>query len=447
MMKTIRIGSGAGYSGDRIEPAAELAEEGDIRYLAFECLAERTIAIAHQARMRDPDQGYDPRLAERMEAVLPICARKGVKIITNMGAANPLAGAAVIREVAQRHGLRGLVIAAVTGDDVLPVIARGDYTLLETGEPVSALADRLVSANAYLGIPPLLEALAHGADIIITGRVADPALFLAPLVHEFGWGLEDWDRLGQGTVVGHLLECAGQVTGGYFADLGRKRVPDLAKLGFPLAEVGEDGAAVITKVPGSGGMVGAATCKEQLLYEIHDPRAYLTPDVTADFSGVTLTETGPDRVLVEGGAGRARPESLKVSIGCRDGFLGEGQISYAGSDALERGRLALEIVARRLELTGTALREVRYDLIGVDAIHGTRLSQANTRPSDVRARVAARAETLQDAVRVGNEVEALYTNGPAAGGGVAKSAREVIAMFSAFVPRNLAAPALHYETT
>ena len=446
-MKTIRIGSGAGYSGDRIEPAAELAERGDIRYLAFECLAERTIAIAQQARLKDPSQGYDPLLAERMEAVLPICARKGVKIVTNMGAANPLAGAAVIREVAQRHGLRGLRIAAVTGDDVLPVISRGEYTLEETGEPVSALGDRLVSANAYLGIPPLLEALAHDADIIITGRVADPALFLAPLVHEFGWGLEDWDRLGQGTVVGHLLECAGQVTGGYFADLDRKRVPDLAELGFPLAEVGEDGAAVITKVPGSGGMVCAATCKEQLLYEIHDPRAYLTPDVTADFSWVTLTETGPDRVRVEGGAGRARPEFLKVSVGCRDGFVGEGQISYAGSDATERGRLALEIVARRLELTGAALREVRYDLIGVDAIHGTRLSQASTRPCEVRARVAARAKTLRDAVRVGNEVEALYTNGPAAGGGVAKSSREVIAMFSTFVSRNLAAPALHYEIT
>jgi hypothetical protein len=291
-----------------------------------------------------------------------------------------------------------------------------------------------------------LEALRSRADVIITGRVSDPALFLAPLVHEFGWGLDDWDRLGQGTVVGHLLECAGQVTGGYFADLGRKRVPDLARLGFPLAEVGTDGVAVITKVPGSGGMVSAATCKEQLLYEIHDPSAYLTPDVIADFTGVTLTEAGFDRVLVQGGAGRARPATLKVSVGCRDGFIGEGQISYAGSDAEERGRLALEIVARRLQLTGAVFDEIRYDLIGVDSILGAQRSRADTRPSEVRARVTARTRTLRDAVRIGNEVEALYTNGPAAGGGVTRSAREVLAMSSAIVPRNLATPVVEYET-
>jgi hypothetical protein len=446
-MKKVRIGAGAGYSGDRIEPAVELAERGDIQYLAFECLAERTIAIAQQARMRDPAGGYDPLLAERMDAVLPICARNGIKILTNMGAANPLAGAAAIRAVARRHGLGGLVIAVVTGDDVLPALTRGDYTLLETGESVASLADRLISANAYLGIPPLLEALSHDADIIITGRVADPALFLAPLVHEFGWDLDDWDRLGQGTVVGHLLECAGQVTGGYFADLGRKRVPDLARLGFPLAEVGEDGVAVITKVPDSGGMVSTETCKEQLLYEIHDPGAYLTPDVIADFTGVTLTGAGPNRVRVEGGAGRARPETLKVSVGCRDGFIGEGQISYAGPDAVERGRLALEVVARRLELTGAAFDEIRYDLIGVDSILGAALSRVDTRPSEVRARVAARTGTLRDAVRVGNEVEALYTNGPAGGGGVTRSAREIVAMFSTIVPRDLATPLVQYEST
>ncbi|HWE35438.1 MAG TPA: acyclic terpene utilization AtuA family protein [Isosphaeraceae bacterium] len=442
-MKTVRIGGGAGYSGDRIEPAVELAEHGDLGYLAFECLAERTIAIDQQARLADPAKGFDPLLAERMEAVLPVCARKGIRILTNMGAANPLAGAAVVEEVARRHGLRGLTIAAVTGDDVLPAIALEDVTLLENGEPVATLADRLASANAYLGIPPLLEALGRGADVIITGRVADPALFLAPLVHEFGWGLDDWERLGQGTVVGHLLECAGQVTGGYFADLGRRRVPDLARLGFPLAEVGEDGAAVITKVPDSGGMVTAATCKEQLLYEIHDPGAYLTPDVTADLTGVTITEIGPDRVRVAGGAGRSRPETLKASIGCRDGFIGEGQISYAGADAVERGRLALEVVARRLEMSGVSVREIRYELIGVDSIPGPRPSRAEARPSEVRVRVAARTETCRDAARVGYEVESLYTNGPAAGGGATKSTREVIAMFSALIPRDLVTPAVH----
>ncbi len=447
MMKTVRIGSGAGYSGDRVEPAVELAERGGIQYLVFECLAERTIALAQQARMKDSTQGYDPLLAERMDAVLPICALKGIKIVTNMGAANPLAGAAVISSVARRRGLSGLVIAAVTGDDVLPALSRGEFTLLETGESIASLAGRLVSANAYLGIEPLLEALSHGADIIITGRVADAALFLGPLVHEFGWELDHWDRLGQGTVVGHLLECAGQVSGGYFADLSRKRVADLARLGFPLAEVDEDGVAVITKAPGSGGQISTATCKEQLLYEIHDPSAYLTPDVTADFTGVTLTDAGPDRVLVKGGAGRARPETQKVSVGCRFGFIGEGQISYAGPDAAERGRLALEIVAERLALTRAAFDEIRYDLIGIDSTFGAKLSRAGARPSEVRARVAARTGALRDAIRIGNEVEALYTNGPAAGGGVTRTAREVVAMFSALVPRSLATPVVHYETT
>jgi hypothetical protein len=446
-MKTVRIGAGAGYSGDRIEPAVELAEAGDIQYLVFECLAERTIALAQQASIDNPAKGYDPLLGDRMDAVLPICARKGIKIITNMGAANPPAGAAVIRSVARRHSLSGLVIAAVTGDDILAEITRSDYRFLETGESVASLGDRLVSANAYLGIQPVLEALSRGADVIITGRLADPALFLAPLVHEFGWALDDWDRLGQGTVVAHLLECAGQVSGGYFADVGRKRVPDLARLGFPLAEIGEDGDAVITKVPGSGGMVTTATCKEQLLYEIHDPSAYLTPDVAADFTGVTLTGVGPDRVQATGGSGRARPETLKVSVGCRDGFIGEGQMSYVGSDAAERGRIALEVVARRLELTGVAFDEIRYDLIGIDSILGATLSPSGSRPSEVRARVAARTRTLHDALRIGNEVEALYTNGPAAGGGVARSAREIVAMHSTLVPRNLVTPLVQYETT
>ena len=444
-MKTIRIGAGAGYSGDRIEPAAELAERGELQYLVFECLAERTIALAQQARLRDPNAGFDPRLAERMDAVLPTCARKGTRIITNMGASNPIAAAALVRQVARRHGLSGLVVAAVTGDDILASVTRGNDLVLETGQPIAALADRLISANAYLGAEPIVEALAGRAAVVVTGRVADPALFLAPMIHEFRWGLGDWDRLGQGTAVGHLLECAGQVTGGYFADLDRKRVPELARLGFPLAEVGEDGSAVITKVAGSGGMVTLATCKEQLLYEIHDPAAYLTPDVTADFSGIILSEEGPDRVRVRGGSGRAKPGTLKASIGCRDGFIGEGQICYAGPGAVERGRLALEIVAQRLELTHALVREVRYELIGVDAIFGAWRSKGAAEPVEVRARVAARTDSLREARRIGEEMETLYTNGPAAGGGATGSTREVIAMYSALVPRHLAAPAVHIE--
>jgi hypothetical protein len=441
-VRPIRIGAGAGYSGDRIEPAVELAEKGELDYLVFECLAERTIAIAQQTRMHNPALGYDPLLEQRMQAVLRICSEKKIKIITNMGAANPLAAAARVRQIAADMQL-DLKVAAITGDDVLETLKAGAY-VSDQGHPVNALADRLLSANAYLGAAPLAEALAQGADVIVTGRVADPSLFLAPLIHEFGWAMDDWQRLGQGTLVGHLLECAGQISGGYFADPGCKDVAGLARLGFPIGEVAQDGSVVITKVAGSGGQVTAATCKEQLLYEIHDPGAYLTPDVVADFSAVRVTEIGPDRVLLQGASGRARTDTLKVSIGYIDSYIGEGQISYAGPGALERGRLALEIVAQRLQLSGVGFDEIRYDLLGVDAIHGAALSAQAAPPYEVRVRVSARCSNLRDATRIGNEVETLYTCGPAAGGGVTRAAREVVAVQSTLLPRQLVQGAIHF---
>lgn len=443
--RKVRIGAGAGYSGDRIEPAAELAEWGELDYLIFECLAERTIAIGQQARLADPAKGYDPLLAERMHAVLKTCADKGVRIITNMGAANPMAAAQRVREIARTLGLAHLKVAAVTGDDVLHAVQEGDFRIEDNGQPVSSLGERLISANAYLGVAPILEALHAGADVIITGRVADPALVLAPLVHEFGWAADDWDKLGQGTLVGHLLECAGQITGGYFADPGKKDVAGLARLGFPIGEVSADGSAVITKVAGSGGQVTAQTCKEQLLYEIHDPSAYYTPDVVADFSQVQITEIGPDRVAVSGGRGRARPATLKTTLGYRDSFIGEGQISYAGPGAQARAQLAAEIVRERLALTGVETEELRLDLIGMNAIAGPQMSAGAPEPYEVRLRVTGRTASMQQAVRIGNEVETLYTNGPAGGGGATKSAREVIAVLSLLLPRSLVHPSVHIE--
>jgi hypothetical protein len=264
-MRSIRIGSGAGYSGDRIEPALELAEKGDIQYLVFECLGERTVALAQQARMKNPDSGFDPLLEERMRAVLPVCAAKGIKIVTNMGAANPVGAARNTGEIARSLGLSRLKIAAVLGDDVLDACKEGNLPIMEFDGTVKQLGNRLLSANAYLGAGPIAQALSGDADIVITGRASDPALFLAPMIHAFGWAMDDWNLLGQGTVAGHLLECAGQITGGYFADPGFKDIPDLARLGFPIGEVSEDGSLVITKVAGSGGAVTARTCKEQLL--------------------------------------------------------------------------------------------------------------------------------------------------------------------------------------
>jgi hypothetical protein len=443
-MRTIRIGSGAGYSGDRIEPAVELAEKGDIQYLVFECLGERTVALAQQARLKNPETGFDPLLEERMRAVLPVCAAKGIKIVTNMGAANPLAAARKTAELAKSMGFSALKIAAVVGDDVLDACKQRDLPIMEFDGRISQLGNRLISANAYLGAGPMAEALRGGADVVITGRASDPALFLAPLLHAFGWPMDDWNLLGKGIVAGHLLECAGQVTGGYFADPAFKDVPDLARLGFPIGEVGEDGSLVVTKVEGSGGAVTAQTCKEQLLYEVHDPSKYLQPDVIADFSRVAIEEVGRDRVRISGGAGSERPPTLKVSVGYVDSFIGEGQISYAGPGALARGRLALDIVRERLKLTGVTASELRFDLIGVDSLHGREVSARAHEPYEVRVRVTGRTENLREAVRIGNEVETLYTNGPAGGGGAFKSARDVVAVASVLLPRELAQPRVQF---
>jgi Acyclic terpene utilisation family protein AtuA len=441
----VRIGCGAGFSGDRIEPAIELAAHGALDYLVFECLAERTIALAQQARATNAGGGFDPLFDARMKAVLPLCLERGTRIITNMGAANPRAAAARLAELAREHGWRNFTIAAVTGDDVLKDVRDAGNVLEETGQPLSSLGTRLVSANAYLGAAPVVDALRQGADVVITGRVADASLFLAAQIVAFDWAFDDWQRLGSGTVVGHLLECAGQITGGYFADPECLPVPGLARLGFPLAEVQSDGTAVITKVAGSGGVVSLDSCKAQLLYEVHNPAAYFTPDVVADFSQVRFTQCGTDRVHVSGGNGRPRPEHLKVSVGYRDGFIGEGQISYAGDGARARATLALDIVRERLTMIGAAYDELRCDLIGVNAMHGAASRPGTAEPYEVRVRVAARTASAEAARAVGNEVEALYTNGPAGGGGAVTSVREVLAIGTLFMPQAHVHPTVHYE--
>ena len=423
--KTLRIGAGAGYSGDRIGPALDLAERGNLDYLVFECLAERTIALAQQQKLLNPDMGYDPLLEARMIACLPICWKNNTTIISNMGAANPLAAAHKTAEIAKELGFQGMKIAAITGDDVFELISNEDK----------------ISANAYLGAEAVVKALQQNADVIITGRIADPALFYAPLIYEFGWDMTDYDLMGKGVLMGHLLECAGQVCGGYFADPGFKDVPDLANIGFPIAGVHEDGSFVISKLPESGGMITAATCKEQLLYEIHDPANYYTPDVIADFSNVRIRELAKDKVKVSGASGKQKSGKLKVSVGYRDSFIGEGQISYGGPGAPERGKFALEIVRKRFELTGIDDTDSRYELIGLNSLYGNTLPERE--PSEVRVRVAVRTSNLADAKKIGNEVETLYTNGPAGGGGVIKSAREVIAVHSVLIDENLVSPEIH----
>ena len=435
--ENVRIAACAGFSGDRIEPAAYVLEHGNVGYGVFECLAERTIALAQRDK-RNGGKGFDPLLRRRMEKVLPICKKKNVKIITNMGAASPVAAAHEVRAIAEQHGITDISITAVVGDDIFGTI--GDQSidhysnapLMEDQDPdtpVAKLKDlkNIVSANAYLGAEGIVSALRQGADVVITGRVADPSLFLAPLMFELGWRADDYQMLGKGLVVGHLLECGAQVTGGYFDSCTQwTKVPGIWDVGFPIADVKVDGTAVITKAEGTGGMVTRATCTEQLLYEIHNPAAYITPDAVADFSKVNFTEIGPNRVLVEGATANERTDTLKVSVGYIDCCIGEGEISYVGFNAWDRARLASSIVQGRLE----GLPIIGYPKTDIIGTGGGRDPL-----SSVRLRIAARTETIDAARRVGEEVEALYTNGPAGGGGVRKYAEETISIASILVPR------------
>lgn len=438
---TVRLGAGAGFAGDRIDPAVDLARRGGLDFLIFECLGERTVAAAHARRLSDPSTGYDPLLAARLRAVLPHTHRGGTRVVTNSGAANPEVAGELAARVAAELGVPSR-IAVVGGDDVLDIVRRVDPVVWETDAPLSACPEELISANAYLGAAPVVEALEQGADVIVTGRLADPALFLGPLVHTYGWDADDWELLGAGTAVGHLLECAGQLTGGYFADPGTKPVPDLARLGFPFADVAADGTAELRKLADTGGRLDTRTCAEQLLYEVDDPTAYLTPDVVADFSEVTFTGTGENRVRVSGASGRPRPDQLKVSLGFRGGWLGEGQISYAGPRALDRARLAADVVRERLvRVHGVDESAIRVEYIGAGAAF--RGLVVDPQPFEVRLRVSARVPEPDQAEVIGWEVESLYTNGPAAGGGVTRTTRETVVVRSCLLPRQLVTPFVH----
>jgi hypothetical protein len=358
-------------------------------------------------------------------------------MITNMGSANPEAAAAKCVEIARKHGLTGMKIACVTGDDLLPVIDKYmDTEVWETGEPLRKLPGEIVSANAYMGVEGILKALDMGADVVITGRVSDPAIFMAPIIHEFGWALDDWDKLGKGTMIGHLLECGGQVTGGYYAEPGKKDVPGVGHLGFPIIQVSEDGSFFVTKVPEAGGMVTPDTCAEQICYEIHDPTNYLTPDVVADFQQVKFTQVDKDVVKVEGATGRPKTETFKCSIGYRDCFIGDGEISYGGPGCLDRAKLAIDILKERLELVAPGqFDELKFDLIGCNSLYWNPDYKYNEEPSEVRVRVAGRAKTKAIADLVPNEVEALYTNGPAGGCGAVKRTRDIVSVASILVSR------------
>ena len=436
--KTVRIGAGASYAGDRVEPATELAAHGRLDYLVYETLAERTIALANLSRMQDPTRGYNEMLEDRLRAALPHCRRYGTRVITSMGAANPLGALAKTTEIVRDLRLGPMRIGAVLGDDVLEYCRDNAATLpiMETGLPLASLEGEMVSANAYLGADNIVEALRRGADIVITGRVADCSLFLAPMIHEFGWGMNNWDLLGQGQVCADMVECGANVSGGFFADPGYKEVPDLGNLGYPFLDMSADGSGVVGKIDGTGGIINRAICIEQMLYEIHDPANYITPDVVVDFSGVSLQQIGPDKVRISGGRGRARPELLKVSVGIREGWIGEAELTYAGLGCVNRARLAEQVVRERLRICGVNLEELRVDYIGLNSLHGAASLPTLHEPYEVRLRFAGRAKLKRDAVRLAGEVETLVGKGPCASSLPRTTLREVLAIYSVLIPRS-----------
>jgi len=424
-------------SDDRIPPAVELVERGALDYLCCECLAERTIAREALDRTRDPGRGYTPTMLERMEAVLPPSVARGVRIVSNMGAANPLGAAKALLAAAPGWGCSDVSCAVVLGDDVTDLMR--DYPalpLMEDGTPLESILPRMASANAYLGADVVARALDTGANVVITGRVADPSLFLGPMLHAFGWAYDDWDKLAAGTLAGHMLECTGQLTGGCFADPGMKDVDDLAGLGYPFADMTADGHITLGKTPGSGGRLDVATCTEQILYEIHDPAAYITPDCVLDITGVEFSPEAADRVRVLGARARPRTLTYKVVVGYFDGYIGSGEIGYAGINARARAELARDVILERLRRRGFIYRETRCDLIGVNSLHG---EDGRPKPDryEVRLRVAARTDSKKAAEAVGAEVRAMHMQGPgAAGGGINFGAREILAVKSVLLPRD-----------
>ena len=436
--QTYRIGTGAGFSSDRLDPAIDLVKRGQLNTIIFECVGERTLAFGHRDRAADPNLGYNALLETRLRALLPLCHAHGTRLITNMGVANPDAAAQLAVRIAHELGLNGLRIAAVTGDDVRTLI-HDESPLHEPSCTVAETGRSILGANAYLGADAIIPALEDDAHVIITGRVADPSLFLAPIQHHFNWAADDWTQLGAGTLVGHLMECAAQVTGGYFADPGYKSVPNLAYVGFPIAEVCADGTAVITKLTDTGGMVNTQTVKEQLLYEVHNPNAYLTPDVTADFSRVNVAEVGADRVQVSNAGGAARPDQLKVTVAFDGGYLAEAEVSYAGPGAVDRAALASTIVKDRINKVHGIQTSCRTDLIGLNALHQLE-TEFTPNVQDVRLRTALRTNKHDAAQALLWEVESLLCCGPAGGAGYRGRIEPSVLTYSTFVKRDQVTP-------
>ena len=436
-METLAVGCGAGFSGDRVDAGAPvvrtLVERGGACALIFENLAERTLATQQLARRANPELGYEPLLELELRPVLADCLTHGITIVGNFGAANPDGAARLIGRLAKELGLPAPRIAVVRGDDLSDA---GGRAIVRDHLAGSFDAERFVCANVYQGAFEIADAIRGGAQIVVTGRVADPSLTLGPAIAHFGWRRDQWDQLAGATMAGHLLECGAQVTGGYFADPGMKDVPGLDDVGFPIAEIAADGSCIVSKALRTGGLVDERTVKEQLLYEVHDPAAYITPDVVADITGATVVQVGPDRVRLAGVRGHPRTATLKANVFFDGGWFGEGEISYAGPNAEARARLAMDVMQKRM---GPHLA-LRFDLIGVASILGDdgnrQLGAAPVGAStDIRMRVAGQHQDLQVIERLLRELTALWTGGPAGGGGVRVAKRQRLSTQSCLIAR------------
>jgi hypothetical protein len=450
---TVRIANVQAFWGDAVDAPGRLLDSASVDYLTLDYLAEVTMSILAKARARPDGAGYAADFVRVARDVLPTCRERGTKIVTNAGGLDPVGCASAVGAVATELGLEGVQVASVTGDDLMPsidsLLAEGiNLENLETGEPITSIRDALVCANAYLGAQPIVDGLASGADIVITGRCTDPSLVTAPLVYSYNWAMDDYDRIASAMVAGHIIECGSQVTGGNFD--GQWWDVELEEIGYPIVEFAESGEFVITKPAASGGLVSFHTVMEQLLYELGDPHAFVGPDVVADLGQARLEEVGRNRVRASALRGTAPPDTYKVSAAFRDGYMIEGTLAYAWPNALGKARRAGALFQRRLDVLGLEYERLHLEYFGHDALLGRLSPTAREEPAEVMLRVAVHGYDRDVLIRIGMELAPLALNGPAGATGFASGRprpRDVVSFWPALVPKEAVTPHVELSRT
>lgn len=440
--KIVRVANAQGFWGDSLLGPLRLVEEGEVDYLTFDYLAEITMSIMQKQKMRNPDAGYATDFVTMLGKILPRCQEKGIKIIANAAGVNPKGCVTAIKAMTQKLGITGIKVGIVEGDDILDsipqLIESGEsFDNLDNGEALETIRDRITSANVYIGAKPIVEALEQGADIIVTGRASDPSLVLAPLIYEFGWDMEDYDKLAAGTIMGHIVECGSQCTGGNFTDW--RKVPDMARIGYPVVEASADGSFVVTKHEGTGGLVTVETITSQLLYELGDPKNYLGPDCTADFTSINIAQNGKDRVAISNIKGSAPTPTYKVSMSYSNGYKILATLCIAGPDAVDKAHVLSDTLFKRLEMHGAYIPpEDRFlELFGTNVLYKGLVPKAE-QPHEIMMRVGAKGQDRNTLNVLGTEIAPLLTSGPPAvtgfAGGRAR-ASEVVGYWPALIDK------------